>query len=112
MVKASTDNEQFFDANGNKMMGILPYVVDLNGFSKLLTGLPEIDIKQSDGTYKFPSRYERKISQFAIYDTDEYNYIVIANTVKAGFVTGTKTSLKMMLWTVCILKISCADTRV
>lgn len=90
--KASTDNEQFFDANGNKIDGILPYVVDLNGF-QITYRLTEIGIKQSDGTYKFPSRYELKDAvEFTIYDTDEYNYTYdCVNTVKTGSVKLTKT---------------------
>lgn len=90
--KASTDNEQFFDANGNKIDGILPYVVDLNGF-QITYRLTEIGIKQSDGTYKFPSRYELKDAvEFTIYDTDEYNYTYdCVNTIKTGSVKLTKT---------------------
>lgn len=102
--KASTDNEQFFDANGNKIDGILPYVVDLNAFP-ITYRLTEIGIKQSDGTYKFPSRYELKDAvEFTIYDTDENNYTYdCVNTVKTGSLQVQK-HLKMMLWTVCILK--------
>lgn len=90
--KASTDNMQFYDINGNKIDGILPYVVDLNGF-QITYRLTEIGIKQSDGTYKFPSRYELKDAvEFTIYDTDEYNYTYdCANTVKTGSVKLTKT---------------------
>lgn len=81
--KASTNNEQFYDVNGNKIDGILPYVFNQNGF-QITYRLTEIGIKQSDGTYKFPSRYELKDAvEFTIYDTDEYNYTYdCANTVK------------------------------
>ena len=91
--KASTDNMQFYDINGNKIDGILPYVVDLNGF-QITYRLTEIGIKQSDGTYKFPSRYELKDAvEFTIYDTDEYNYTYdCANTVKTGSLQVQKTS--------------------
>lgn len=102
--KASTNNEQFYDVNGNKIDGILPYVVDLNAFP-ITYRLTEIGIKQSDGTYKFPSRYEVKDAvEFTIYDTDEYNYTYdCVNTVKQVRYRYKK-HLKMMLWTVCILK--------
>lgn len=90
--KASTDNEQFYDVNGNKIDGILPYVFNQNGF-QITYRLTEIGIKQSDGTYKFPSRYELKDAvEFTIYDTDEYNYTYdCVNTVKTGSVKLTKT---------------------
>lgn len=90
--KASTDNEQFYDVNGNKIDGILPYVFNQNGF-QITYRLTEIGIKQSDGTYKFPSRYELKDAvEFTIYDTDEYTYTYdCVNTVKTGSVKLTKT---------------------
>lgn len=108
--KASTDNEQFFDANGNKIDGILPYVVDLNGF-QITYRLTEIGIKQSDGTYKFPSRYELKDAvEFTIYDTDEYNYTYdCANTVKTGSLQVQKTSEDDVVDGL-YFEISCADT--
>lgn len=108
--KASTDNEQFFDANGNKIDGILPYVVDLNGF-QITYRLTEIGIKQSDGTYKFPSRYELKDAvEFTIYDTDEYNYTYdCANTVKTGLLQVQKTSEDDVVDGL-YFEISCADT--
>lgn len=108
--KASTDNEQFFDANGNKIDGILPYVVDLNGF-QITYRLTEIGIKQSDGTYKFPSRYELKDAvEFTIYDTDEYNYTYdCANTVKTGSLQVKKTSEDDVVDGL-HFEISCADT--
>lgn len=108
--KASTDNEQFFDANGNKIDGILPYVVDLNGF-QITYRLTEIGIKQSDGTYKFPSRYELKDAvEFTIYDIDEYNYTYdCANTVKTGSLQVQKTSEDDVVDGL-YFEISCADT--
>lgn len=108
--KASTDNEQFFDANGNKIDGILPYVVDLNGF-QITYRLTEIGIKQSDGTYKFPSRYELKDAvEFTIYDTDEYNYTYdCVNTVKTGSLQVEKTSEDDVVDGL-YFEISCADT--
>lgn len=95
---------QFYDINGNKIDGILPYVFNQNGF-QITYRLTEIGIKQSDGTYKFPSRYELKDAvEFTIYDTDEYNYTYdCVNTVKQVCYRYKK-HLKMMLWTVCILK--------
>lgn len=91
--KASTNNEQFYDVNGNKIDGILPYVFNQNGF-QITYRLTEIGIKQSDGTYKFPSRYEvQDAVEFTIYDTDEYNYTYdCANTVKTGSLQVQKTS--------------------
>lgn len=108
--KASTDNEQFFDANGNKIDGILPYVVDLNGF-QITYRLTEIGIKQSDGTYKFPSRYELKDAvEFTIYDTDEYNYTYdCVNTVKTGSLQVQKTSEDDVVDGL-YFEISCAET--
>ena len=108
--KASTDNEQFFDANGNKIDGILPYVVDLNGF-QITYRLTEIGIKQSDGTYKFPSRYELKDAvEFTIYDTDEYNYTYdCVNTVKTGLLQVQKTSEDDVVDGL-YFEISCAET--
>lgn len=108
--KASTDNEQFFDANGNKIDGILPYVVDLNGF-QITYRLTEIGIKQSDGTYKFPSRYELKDAvEFTIYDTDEYTYTYdCVNTVKTGSLQVQKTSEDDVVDGL-YFEISCADT--
>lgn len=108
--KASTDNEQFFDANGNKIDGILPYVVDLNGF-QITYRLTEIGIKQSDGTYKFPSRYVAKDAvEFTIYDTDEYNYTYdCVNTVKTGSLQVQKTSEDDVVDGL-YFEISCADT--
>lgn len=108
--KASTDNEQFFDANGNKIDGILPYVVDLNGF-QITYRLTEIGIKQSDGTYKFPSRYEQKDAvEFTIYDTDEYNYTYdCVNTVKTGSLQVQKTSEDDVVDGL-YFEISCAET--
>ena len=107
--KASTDNEQFFDANGNKIDGILPYVVDLNGF-QITYRLTEIGIKQSDGTYKFPSRYELKDAvEFTIYDT-EYNYTYdCINTIKTGSLQVQKTSEDDVVDGL-YFEISCADT--
>ncbi len=108
--KASTDNEQFFDANGNKIDGILPYVVDLNGF-QITYRLTEIGIKQSDGTYKFPSRYELKDAvEFTIYDTDEYNYTYdCVNTIKTGSLQVQKTSEDDVVDGL-YFEISCAET--
>ena len=102
--KASTDNMQFYDINGNKIDGILPYVFNQNGF-QITYRLTEIGIKQSDGTYKFPSRYELKDAvEFTIYDTDEYTYTYdCVNTVKQVHYRYKK-HLKMMLLTVCILR--------
>lgn len=107
--KASTDNEQFFDANGNKIDGILPYVVDLNGF-QITYRLTEIGIKQSDGTYKFPSRYELKDAvEFTIYDT-EYNYTYdCVNTIKTGSLQVQKTSEDDVVDGL-YFEISCANT--
>lgn len=108
--KASTDNMQFYDINGNKIDGILPYVVDLNGF-QITYRLTEIGIKQSDGTYKFPSRYELKDAvDFTIYDTDEYNYTYdCANTVKTGSLQVQKTSEDDVVDGL-YFEISCAET--
>lgn len=108
--KASTDNMQFYDINGNKIDGILPYVVDLNGF-QITYRLTEIGIKQSDGTYKFPSRYELKDAvEFTIYDTDEYNYTYdCVNTIKTGSLQVQKTSEDDVVDGL-YFEISCADT--
>lgn len=108
--KASTNNEQFYDVNGNNIDGILPYVVDLNAFP-ITYRLTEIGIKQSDGTYKFPSRYELKDAvEFTIYDTDEYNYTYdCANTVKTGLLQVQKTSEDDVVDGL-YFEISCADT--
>lgn len=108
--KASTDNMQFYDINGNKIDGILPYVVDLNGF-QITYRLTEIGIKQSDGTYKFPSRYELKDAvEFTIYDTDEYTYTYdCVNTVKAGSLQVQKTSEDDVVDGL-YFEISCAET--
>lgn len=108
--KASTNNEQFYDVNGNKIDGILPYVVDLNAFP-ITYRLTEIGIKQSDGTYKFPSRYELKDAvEFTIYDTDEYNYTYdCVNTVKTGSLQVQKTSEDDVVDGL-YFEISCADT--
>lgn len=108
--KASTDNMQFYDINGNKIDGILPYVVDLNGF-QITYRLTEIGIKQSDGTYKFPSRYELKDAvEFTIYDTDEYNYTYdCVNTVKTGLLQVQKTSEDDVVDGL-YFEISCAET--
>lgn len=108
--KASTDNMQFYDINGNKIDGILPYVVDLNGF-QITYRLTEIGIKQSNGTYKFPSRYELKDAvEFTIYDTDEYNYTYdCVNTVKTGSLQVQKTSEDDVVDGL-YFEISCADT--
>lgn len=107
--KASTDNEQFYDVNGNTIDGILPYVVDLNGF-QITYRLTEIGIKQSDGTYKFPSRYELKDAvEFTIYDTDEYTYTYdCVNTVKTGSLQVQKTSEDDVVDGL-YFEISCAD---
>ena len=93
--KASTDNMQFYD---------------LNGF-QITYRLTEIGIKQSDGTYKFPSRYELKDAvEFTIYDTDEYNYTYdCANTVKTGSLQVQKTSEDDVVDGL-YFEISCADT--
>ena len=108
--KASTDNMQFYDINGNKIDGILPYVFNQNGF-EITYRLTEIGIKQSDGTYKFPSRYELKDAvEFTIYDTDEYNYTYdCANTVKTGSLQVEKTSEDDVVDGL-YFEISCADT--
>lgn len=108
--KASTNNEQFYDVNGNKIDGILPYVFNQNGF-QITYRLTEIGIKQSDGTYKFPSRYELKDAvEFTIYDTDEYNYTYdCANTVKTGSLQVQKTSEDDVVDGL-YFEISCADT--
>lgn len=108
--KASTDNMQFYDINGNKIDGILPYVFNQNGF-QITYRLTEIGIKQSDGTYKFPSRYELKDAvEFTIYDTDEYNYTYdCANTVKTGSLQVEKTSEDDVVDGL-YFEISCADT--
>ena len=108
--KVSTNNEQFYDVYGNKIDGILPYVVDLNAFP-ITYRLTEIGIKQSDGTYKFPSRYELKDAvEFTIYDTDEYNYAYdCVNTVKTGSLQVEKTSEDDVVDGL-YFEISCADT--
>lgn len=108
--KASTNNEQFYDVNGNKIDGILPYVFNQNGF-QITYRLTEIGIKQSDGTYKFPSRYVAKDAvEFTIYDTDEYNYTYdCVNTVKTGSLQVQKTSENDVVDGL-YFEISCADT--
>lgn len=108
--KASTNNEQFYDVNGNKIDGILPYVFNQNGF-QITYRLTEIGIKQSDGTYKFPSRYELKDAvEFTIYDTDEYNYTYdCVNTVKTGLLQVQKTSEDDVVDGL-YFEISCAET--
>ena len=108
--KASTDNMQFYDINGNKIDGILPYVVDENALP-ITYRLTEIGIKQSDGTYKFPNRYEvQDAVEFTIFDTDEYNYTYdCANTVKTGSLQVEKTSEDDVVDGL-YFEISCADT--
>lgn len=108
--KASTDNEQFYDVNGNTIDGILPYVFNQNGF-QITYRLTEIGIKQSDGTYKFPSRYELKDAvEFTIYDTDEYTYTYdCVNTVKTGSLQVQKTSEDDVVDGL-YFEISCAET--
>lgn len=108
--KASTDNMQFYDINGNKIDGILPYVFNQNGF-QITYRLTEIGIKQSDGTYKFPSRYELKDAvEFTIYDTDEYTYTYdCVNTVKTGSLQVQKTSEDDVVDGL-YFEISCAET--
>lgn len=108
--KASTDNEQFYDVNGNIIDGILPYVFNQNGF-QITYRLTEIGIKQSDGTYKFPSRYELKDAvEFTIYDTDEYTYTYdCVNTVKTGSLQVQKTSEDDVVDGL-YFEISCVDT--
>lgn len=108
--KASTNNEQFYDVNGNKIDGILPYVFNQNGF-QITYRLTEIGIKQSDGTYKFPSRYVAKDAvEFTIYDTDEYNYTYdCVNTVKTGSLQVQKTSEDDVVDGL-YFEISCAET--
>lgn len=108
--KASTNNEQFYDVNGNKIDGILPYVFNQNGF-QITYRLTEIGIKQSDGTYKFPSRYELKDAvEFTIYDTDENNYTYdCVNTVKTGSLQVQKTSEDDVVDGL-YFEISCAET--
>lgn len=108
--KASTNNEQFYDVNGNKIDGILPYVFNQNGF-QITYRLTEIGIKQSDGTYKFPSRYVAKDAvEFTIYDTDEYNYTYdCVNTVKTGLLQVQKTSEDDVVDGL-YFEISCAET--
>mgnify|MGYP002771372400 FL=1 len=108
--KASTDNMQFYDINGNKIDGILPYVFNQNGF-QITYRLTEIGIKQSDGTYKFPSRYELKDAvEFTIYDTDENNYTYdCVNTIKTGSLQVQKTSEDDVVDGL-YFEISCAET--
>ncbi len=108
--KVSTDNEQFYDMYGNKIDGILPYVVDQNGY-QITYRLTEIGIKQSDGTYKFPSRYEvQDAVEFTIYDTDEYTYTYdCVNTVKTGSLQVQKTSEDDVVDGL-YFEISCAET--
>lgn len=108
--KASTDNEQFYDVNGNTIDGILPYVFNQNGF-QITYRLTEIGIKQSDGTYKFPSRYELKDAvEFTIYDTDEYTYTYdCVNTIKTGSLQVLKTSEDDVVDGL-YFEISCAET--
>lgn len=108
--KASTDNMQFYDINGNKIDGILPYVIKQNGF-QITYRLTEIGIKQSDGTYKFPSRYKVKDAvEFTIYDTDEYTYTYdCVNTIKTGSLQVQKTSEDDVVDGL-YFEISCAET--
>lgn len=108
--KASTDNMQFYDINGNKIDGILPYVINQNGF-QITYRLTEIGIKQSDGSYKFPSRYEvQDAVEFTIYDTDEYTYTYdCVNTVKTGSLQVQKTSSDDVVDGL-YFEISCAET--
>lgn len=108
--KASTDNMQFYDINGNKIDGILPYVFNQNGF-QITYRLTEIGIKQSDGTYKFPSRYEvQDAVEFTIYDTDEHTYTYdCVNTVKTGSLQVQKTSEDDVVDGL-YFEISCAET--
>ena len=108
--KASTDYMQFYDINGNKIDGILPFVINQNGF-QITYRLTEIGIKQSDGTYKFPSRYEvQDAVEFTIYDTDEYTYTYdCVNTVKTGSLQVQKTSEDDVVDGL-YFEISCAET--
>lgn len=108
--KASTNNEQFYDVKGNKIDGILPYVFNQNGF-RITYRLTEIGIKQSDGTYKFPSRYVAKDAvEFTIFDTDEYTYTYdCVNTVKTGSLQVQKTSEDDVVDGL-YFEISCAET--
>lgn len=108
--KASTDYMQFYDINGNKIDGILPFVINQNGF-QITYRLTEIGIKQSDGTYKFPSHYEvQDAVEFTIYDTDEYNYTYdCVNTVKTGSLQVQKTSEDDVVDGL-YFEISCAET--
>lgn len=108
--KASTDNMQFYDINGNKIDGILPYVINQNGF-QITYRLTEIGIKQSDGTYKFPNRYEvQDAVEFTIYDTDDYTYTYnCVNAVKTGSLQVQKTSSDDVVDGL-YFEISCAET--
>lgn len=108
--KASTDYMQFYDINGKKIDGILPFVINQNGF-QITYRLTEIGIKQSDGTYKFPSHYEvQDAVEFTIYDTDEYNYTYdCVNTVKTGSLQVQKTSEDDVVDGL-YFEISCAET--
>lgn len=108
--KASTDNMQFYDINGNKIDGILPYVINQNGF-QITYRLTELGIKQSDGTYKFPNRYEvQDAVEFTIYDTDEYTYTYdCVNTLKTGALQIQKTSDDDVVDGL-YFEISCAET--
>lgn len=91
--KASTDNEQFYDSNGNKIDGILPYIAEFNSFP-ITYRITEIGVKQSDGTYSFPKRYNpQKATEILLTDTDTYSYTYdCENTLVTGSLQVKKTS--------------------
>lgn len=108
--KASTDNEQFYDANGNRIDGVLPYIAELNSFP-ITYRITEIGVKKSDGSYSFPKRYNpQKTTEFLLTDTDTYSYVYnCENTLVKGSLQVQKTSEDNKvsgLW----FDISCTDT--
>lgn len=108
--KASTDNEQFYDINGNRIDGVLPYIAELNSFP-ITYCITEIGVKNSDGSYSFPKRYNpQKTTEFLLTDTDTYSYVYnCENTLVKGSLQVQKTSEDNKvsgLW----FDISCTDT--
>lgn len=91
--KASTDNEQFYDRNGNKIDGILPYIAEFNSFP-ITYRITEIGVKQSDGSYSFPKRYNpQDATEILLTDTDTYSYTYdCENTLVTGSLQVKKTS--------------------
>ena len=89
--KASSDSLVFYDSNGNQMTGLPVYVYGMTDY-EITYIITELGLKDSDGTYYLPDRYEKNEDvYFNLLENRSYTY-TCHNSVKKGKLQIQKTS--------------------